>query len=130
MDERRTSKREPLELKIEYKRLNHFIFDYTQNISEGGLFLCTDDPLEPGTDATFLLHIPRERDPVVIPGTVRWVVRPEHASTEKPAGMGIRFRWTQDEARKIVERVRAIAERAFGPAVASEIGRTRLRGTT
>jgi hypothetical protein len=34
--ERRAETRRPIELKVEYKRLNTFFADYTKNISRGG----------------------------------------------------------------------------------------------
>ena len=37
--ERRAEVRRPIELKVEYKRLNTFFADYTKNISRGGTFI-------------------------------------------------------------------------------------------
>jgi len=35
-NDRRREARAPIELKVEYKRLNTFFYDYTKNISRGG----------------------------------------------------------------------------------------------
>src|SRR5690348_1888069 len=37
--ERRDGPRVPIELKVEYKKLNSFFADYTKNISKGGTFI-------------------------------------------------------------------------------------------
>jgi hypothetical protein len=47
--DRRREQRAPIELKVEYKRLNTFFYDYTKNISKGGTFIKTDKPLDIGT---------------------------------------------------------------------------------
>ncbi|HKO52206.1 MAG TPA: PilZ domain-containing protein, partial [Polyangiaceae bacterium] len=52
-DDRRSGFRAPIELKVEYKRLNTFFADYTKNISRGGTFIATDKPLPVGTDFVF-----------------------------------------------------------------------------
>ena len=46
--ERRADARSPIELKVEYKRLNTFFADYTKNISRGGTFIKTARPLPVG----------------------------------------------------------------------------------
>ena len=48
-DDRRREARAPIELKVEYKRLNTFFYDYTKNISKGGTFIKTEKPLDVGT---------------------------------------------------------------------------------
>ena len=57
-DERREQRRAPIELKVEYKRLNTFFFDYTRNISKGGTFIHTERPLPIGTVFVFQLRLP------------------------------------------------------------------------
>ena len=57
--ERRESGRAPIELKVEYKKLNTFFADYTRNISKGGTFIRTDHPLPVGTRFAFTLAVPR-----------------------------------------------------------------------
>ena len=48
--------RAPIELKVDYKKLNTFIADYTKNISKGGTFIKTDRPLKVGTEFVFKLR--------------------------------------------------------------------------
>jgi type IV pilus assembly protein PilZ len=111
--ERRESSRAPIELKVEYKKLNTFFADYTRNICKGGTFIRTRKPLDEGTEFVFKLIVPRLEQPIAIRGEVKWVVRegqppppdaPPGASPSEP-GMGIRFLYGSDEERRSVESV-------------------------
>ena len=74
-DERRGAGRAPIELRVEYKRLNSFFADYTKNISRGGTFIRTERPLDVGTDFVFKLrHSHRWHEPLVLVGKVQWVI--------------------------------------------------------
>lgn len=103
-DERRDDPRDPIELKVEYKRLNTFFADYTRNISRGGTFIRTDKPLEIGTQFMFALVVPQLGEPVRLVGRVQWVTTVAEATGAKPAGMGIRFVYRDDAERDAVER--------------------------
>ena len=98
--------RQPIELKVEYERLNAFFADYTKNISRGGTFIQTRKPLPVGTEFSFLLHVPTLDQPIEIRGEVRRVVEPGQVDDgAEPAGMGIRFVYASDEERRNVERM-------------------------
>lgn len=108
-DERRRENRAPIELKVEYKRLNTFFYDYTKNISKGGTFIKTERPLDIGTLFVFKLRIPGTEDPIELRGEVRWVVRagdpiPPFATDDQDTGMGIRFVYDVPEQRTTFER--------------------------
>jgi type IV pilus assembly protein PilZ len=102
-DDRRSSPRAPIELKVEYKRLNSFFADYTKNISHGGTFIRTARPLGVGTDFVFKLGVPTLEEPLVLHGKVQWIVSPEDAGAEREPGMGIHFVFKNDEERAAVE---------------------------
>jgi type IV pilus assembly protein PilZ len=106
--ERRTGPRAPIELKVEYKRLNSFFADYTKNISRGGTFIRTDRPLEIGTDFVFKLGIPSLPEPLVLTGKVQWVITPEQAAPDQEPGMGIGFVFESEAQR---QRVLGVVER-------------------
>ena len=72
-DDRRDASRAPIELKVEYKRLNTFFADYTRNISRGGTFIRTDRPLDIGTEFVFALVVPHVGEPLRLKGRVQWV---------------------------------------------------------
>jgi type IV pilus assembly protein PilZ len=101
--DRREVTRLPVELRVEYRRLNSFFADYTKNISKGGTFIRTQKPLPAGTEFVFVLSVPRLGEPLRLNGEVMWVVDVANASEENPAGMGIRFRYRDDAERHATE---------------------------
>ncbi len=95
-EERRREARAPIELKVEYKRLNTFFYDYTKNISKGGTFIKTEKPLDIGTIFLFKLQVPSREAPLALRGEVRWVIKegsppPADLPADHEPGMGIRF---------------------------------------
>jgi len=103
--EKRAHIRAPIELKVEYKKMNTFFADYTKNISKGGTFIKTDRPLPVGTEFLFRLVIPRLSEPVEIKGTVVWINEKDklaHPEVEE-LGMGIQFIYRDTGQRKEFE---------------------------
>jgi type IV pilus assembly protein PilZ len=92
--------RAPIELKVDYKKLNSFFADYTKNISKGGTFIKTRKPLPIGTRFLFKLTVPRREGPFELLGEVVW----SKGEGEEP-GMGIRFIYSGDEQRQAFESV-------------------------
>ena len=105
--DRRGESRRPIELKVEYLQLNSFFADYTKNISRGGTFIGTDRPLGIGTEFLFKLGVPTLTEPLTLVGKVQWVVHPEEATEDQPAGMGIGFIFESEVER---ERVHGVIE--------------------
>jgi type IV pilus assembly protein PilZ len=105
--EKRQHIRAPIELKVEYKKLNTFFADYTRNISKGGTFIKTDKPLPVGTEFLFRLVIPKVTQPIEISGEVIWTNEPGNHSHPEVAdsGMGIRFIYRDDHQREDFEKM-------------------------
>jgi len=104
-DEKREHIRAPIELKVEYKKMNTFFADYTKNISKGGTFIKTERPLPVGTEFLFRLVIPRLEQPVEIRGVVVWINESgnlAHPEVEE-LGMGIRFVYRDSSQRSDFE---------------------------
>ena len=99
-DDRRRGFRAPIELKVEYKRLNTFFADYTKNISRGGSFIATEKPLPVGTEFVFALGVPGLAEPIRLRGKVIWVTSTVEATRANPAGMGIEFQYDEGERRE------------------------------
>ncbi len=97
--ERRNTPRHPITLRVDYKRMNTFFADYAKNISKGGTFIRTSKPLDVGTELVFVLAIPGQPEQLPLRGEVAWKVDESVATEERPAGMGIRFRF-DDQAEK------------------------------
>ena len=117
MLDQREHARAPIELKVDYKKLNSFFADYTKNISKGGTFIKTRKPLPVGTRFLFRLTVPGRPLPFELNGEV------VHASPSgDDAGMGIRFVWTADADRLAFERVvEQLMEQSLGPVVAQNL---------
>ena len=107
-DDRRESARVPIELKVEYKKLNTFFADYTKNICKGGTFIRTRKPLDVGTVFVFQLTVPKLKEAIAIRGEVKWVKRegepsPPGVPEDHEAGMGIRFIYDTPQERAALE---------------------------
>lgn len=117
-DDRRSEDRAAIELSVEYKRLNTFFADYTRNISKGGTFIRTERPLPCDTEFVFALTIRGLAEPLRLKGRVQWIVRPEDATDESPAGMGIAFQYENDAERRATEE---IVERLMAASLGDEL---------
>jgi type IV pilus assembly protein PilZ len=109
--EHREHPRAPIELKVDYKKLNSFFADYTKNISKGGTFIRTKKTLPVGTRFLFRLTVPGRSTPFQLNGDVV-----HDALSGDESGMGIRFVWANEvervEFEQVVER---LMEQSLGP---------------
>jgi type IV pilus assembly protein PilZ len=120
--EKREADRAAITLKVDYKRLNSFFADYTRNISKGGTFIRTLKPLTVGTEFLFVLSLPTLNEQVQLTGEVKWVVLEEEATADKPAGMGIKFKFDTDADRaKVDEFVAGLMENALGTSISKRL---------
>lgn len=101
--DQRAEPRHPIELKVEYKRLNSFFADYARNISRGGTFIKTGRPLAVGTEFMFRLLVPRLAAPLRIHGRVEQV-RTVDDGPRDGAGMAIRFIYAQGDSQADIQR--------------------------
>src|ERR1043165_2556628 len=106
--DRREYPRAPIELKVEYKKLNTFFADYTKNICKGGTFIRTVKPLDIGTVFVFKLSVPTLPEAIELRGEVKWVKRegepsPPDVPEDHEAGMGIRFIYDTPQERAALE---------------------------
>jgi type IV pilus assembly protein PilZ len=103
----RVHPRAPIELKVAYQRVNAFFADYSRDISKGGMYIKTDNPLPVGTELQFQITLPRRPQALLLEGRVMWIN--DGGANAKPAipqhGMGIQFIWHDDGARETFETV-------------------------
>ena len=115
--ENRLSPRAPMELKIEYRRINSFFSDYTRNISLGGTFIATKTPFPIGTRFKFLLTVPNPETTFELQGEVTW-----SKSEGDNAGMGICFIWSDESKKREFEtKVEAMMEESLGKELSSRL---------
>ncbi len=105
--------RAPIELKVDYKKMNSFFADYTKNISKGGTFIKTKKPLPIGTRFLFKLTVPHRNDPFELLGEVVW----SKGDGEEP-GMGIRFIYSSSDQRNEFE---GVVERLMAESLGTEL---------
>ena len=121
--DRRAAGRAAITLRVDYKRLNTFFADYTKNISKGGTFIRTNKPLEVGTQFVFVLTFPADdQGQLSLKGEVMWTVDEERATPSQPAGMGIRFLFTNDlERAKVDDFVETLMKEALGEHISAKL---------
>jgi uncharacterized protein (TIGR02266 family) len=100
--EQRVQTRVPLRIKVEYERLDDFLDDYAANLSLGGMFVASDEPLPVGSRIRLRFRLPGREDPVETFGEVRWVVAPGDP-TGLASGMGVQFEALSPSDRRDVE---------------------------
>ncbi len=66
--------------------------DYSINVSTGGIFVETDDPLPEDTSLYIKFMLPSMDDPITCKSKVAWTNEPGRVKSRNlPAGMGLQF---------------------------------------
>ena len=98
-EERRQHSRVKLRIEVNYQKMDSYLHRFTENISEGGCFIETDDVLPPRTEVPLEFSFPNHPEPLVIIGEVVWVVEGTHS------GMGIRYKKVSPDAQKVLREI-------------------------
>src|SRR5262249_27353737 len=78
----------PISLEVAYRTAGAFLVSYSVNLSKGGIFIETAQPLEPGEHVTLRFDVPGV-GPLEVEGEVAWL---RTGSLDGlPDGMGIQF---------------------------------------
>jgi uncharacterized protein (TIGR02266 family) len=108
----RQGKRTPVTLKIKFKSetLEQFIERYAVDVSQGGIFIRTKEPLAVGTQMKFEFQL-RDASPLIAgEGTVVWTRENDPSRPAIAPGMGVRFDRLADGSQNVLERI--LAEKA------------------
>lgn len=97
MSDKRKSERIKKGIKSEVYSEEHASFSSTVDLSKGGIFISTPEPLGSGSEVSMSIHIPGHGE-IDVKGIVKWV-RADETETEK-AGMGIEFIDVDSELKK------------------------------
>lgn len=89
--ERRQHKRVPAKILIKYGNADQFFTDYMQNISLGGIFVPTHDPLPKGTRLQISFSLPYWEQLITTEGIVVRSIHADPKSGLGPSGMGVQF---------------------------------------
>ena len=102
-DKARRANRLQHELLVAYRSMDGFITDWAVNISRGGIFINTRNPLSVGTTVRLIISLPDTAFPFDLTGRVMRVNEFDNPSNQVP-GMGIEFVDVDDEKRARIER--------------------------
>ena len=108
----RQGKRTPVTLKIKFKSetLEQFIERYAVDVSQGGIFIRTKEPLAVGTQMKFEFQL-RDASPLIAgEGTVVWTRENDPSRPAIAPGMGVRFDRLGDGSQSVLEKI--LAEKA------------------
>ncbi|HEY2749076.1 MAG TPA: TIGR02266 family protein, partial [Polyangia bacterium] len=99
--------RTPITLKIKFKSstLDQFIERYSVDVSRGGIFIRTKDPLPVGTQLRFEFQLQDAQSLIAGDGTVVWIREHDPARQGVAPGMGVRFDKLAAESQKVLDRI-------------------------
>jgi uncharacterized protein (TIGR02266 family) len=103
----RQGKRTPVTLKIKFKSetLEQFIERYAVDVSQGGIFIRTKEPLAVGTQMRFEFQL-RDASPLIAgEGTVVWTRENDPSRPAIAPGMGVRFDRLAEGSQTVLERI-------------------------
>src|SRR5437899_9069606 len=84
----RRQPRLPISLAVEYRTAGAFLVSYSINLSKGGIFIESAQPLPPGEHVTLRFDVPGAGD-LEVEGVVAWVRT--GSPDGLPDGMGVQF---------------------------------------
>ncbi|NOZ87618.1 MAG: TIGR02266 family protein [Deltaproteobacteria bacterium] len=113
-DNRRQYPRKPLKVEINMESESNFFKGFSENISEGGLFVVTHDIRPIGSEVDLEFSLPgNKKKPVYVRAQVRWLREYDTFKPEVDPGMGLKFLDLDPGAREDIERFTAKREPLF-----------------
>jgi uncharacterized protein (TIGR02266 family) len=99
--------RTPITLKIKFKSssLEQFIERYSVDVSRGGIFIRTKEPLPVGTQLRFEFQLQDASSLIAGDGTVVWIRENDPARASVAPGMGVRFDKLATDSQKVLDRI-------------------------
>ncbi|HPM77236.1 MAG TPA: TIGR02266 family protein [bacterium] len=91
--EKRRDIRVHLKARVDYELLSEdtFLFEYTSNVSRGGIFLATRNPLPVGTVIRMHFSLPTNNRKIEVKGKVAWINEFKPGKKNRNPGMGVEF---------------------------------------
>src|SRR6478672_3429836 len=107
MAEQRKEMRTAITLKIKFKSasLEEFIERYSVDVSRGGIFIRTKQPLPVGTPIKFEFQLQDTTALIAGEGTVVWTREHDPARAGSAPGMGVRFEKLAATSQEILDRI-------------------------
>jgi uncharacterized protein (TIGR02266 family) len=110
-EKQRAHTRLAVNLLIDYQVLDQFLYDYATNISLGGVFIRSQNPLPVGTKLRVQFSLPGLEETVVTWGEVAHVI--EERAKEGFPGMGIRFDDLDPKSKRVIDQLVATGAKAL-----------------
>ena len=88
---RRRHPRITFEVEVTLESEHNFFTGFTQNISEGGIFVATPNLLPIGTVVEFSFRLDPYPEKITARGDVRWLREGSSSGADAPSGIGIQF---------------------------------------
>ena len=101
--ERRRYIRQPARIPVDYSSVDAFFTEFASDINEGGVFVQTESPSEPGEMVALEFRLPGVDEPLEIVGRVAWVA--DGKAEGSSPGMGIEFHHLTSEVRDRINQV-------------------------
>jgi len=92
-----------LEMEVEYKKGSKFERAVSHNISKGGMFIKSEEPLPEDKNTVVKFVIDPEKEPLKVRSRVAWTRGGEQSSiTKQPPGMGVEFIFEDESERNMI----------------------------
>jgi type IV pilus assembly protein PilZ len=92
-----------VDIPVDYETRDLFLGSRVTNISRGGLFIRTDNPLPVQTEVSLSLHLPQDEGVIQARGRVVWNYDVPRNSFHVVSGMGIKFIDLSSDQRSRIE---------------------------
>jgi uncharacterized protein (TIGR02266 family) len=110
--ERRTAPRVELQVGVGFHSDTNFYTGFTEDVSEGGLFVATHVPQPIGTRLRLTFTLPAGPE-ITGEAVVRWLRVPRSHDTETVPGMGVQFEGLEREHEALIREFIALREPLF-----------------
>ena len=100
--ERRKSKRKRVMLEVSYCQPGDLETDFVINLSEGGMFISTNEGFSVGQEISFHIQGRKLQEPLKLRGIVRWR---QSAGPDGGAGIGVEFIFDDDSKEQSSEQL-------------------------
>ena len=105
LEPRRAFPRHAARFQVGFSSNQDFVLEYAENISAGGVFVQTEQPMELDSIVTVSLRLPGNEVPVEAKGViVHRLTKAEAAKVGKHAGIGVQFLDSSDEFREAIDK--------------------------
>ncbi len=101
--DRRKDPRLDVNIKVDYSTKGMFVSNYVTNLSRGGVFIQSDDPLPLQSQINLTLTLPELHVTIEAKGKVTWTYDIKKGTSAIISGMGIKFTDLTAEHKALIE---------------------------